>query len=738
MTSPSLKTVIISPDIVGPIRNGGIGTFVHHFTRLLRQHGHTVTLLFTVPAEVPRARWESLYTDLGVEVIHAYEPPPARGLTGNYPFVHSSSVAARHLPPDTDVVYTQDWQAHSFLSLRTRRYHSRPYPLFVNVLHSSTAWLQAGMELFPDDAEAHLSVDFAERYVARHSDFVVSPSIYMRDWVRGQGWPLPPEERVRVLGYPFFPAAPAAAPVPAVPRFKRLVFFGRLETRKGIELLIDGLRIIQQERPAALHGIEEIVLLGKPGLSRYGSIEEVQALLQAELHLPTRLLTDLDTYAAQAYLAAHAADSLVLLPSLVDNLPFAVIEASLIPGLNLICSAHGGMPEILGAAGADQCFMPYPRSLAHTLAAWLESGPRPEAQRGHYNWQARNQDWLDFHEEVCTHARQVKQTAPAISFSSQRPSVDICIPYFNHEKYLPQTLAALEHQTAQNFNVFVVNDASTRPEANTLFETLAMRYAERGWHFINQPDNENLGLSHTRNLAAAQGSAEYLLFVDSDNVPAPNMVERFTEAITHSRDDCLTSYLQAFEGDAPPYNPTTGEVTARILYTYLPLGNCPELGLFINCFGDANFIIRREVFQALGGFDTSQPHYRYITGEDHAFLARLTLAGYKLDVLPEHLFFYRYSSTSLFRSTSHYQNLARVHEVYKEGLSRAGLESFLPSFYGVYLRSLGNPGMHFNNDVTWLANRVPWYALRDAFWLKFTKHLQRLPAALGRRVRRVK
>ncbi len=726
MPHTPVKTAIITPDLVGPVRNGGIGTFVLHFTRLLRQHGHEVCIVFTAPQEAPRAQWQPLYDSLGVEVIHAYEPPPVRQSSGSYPFVHHSTLAARHLPPDTDVIYTQDWLAHGFYSLRARRYASKPYPVFVNVLNSSSAWLRDGMELFPDDAEEHLSADFGERYVARHSDFVAAPSRYVLEWVRGHGWALPPDERVRVLGYPFLPDETLTGTTTApAPRFKRLVFFGRLETRKGVELFVEALLHLRREQPAALHGLAEIVFLGKPGVHRYGSPQEVQTLLRDALGLPVVLHTDLDTHAAQRYLADHAADTLAVMPSLTEVLGFTVIEASLIPGLNLICSANGGMPEVLGAAGADQWFMPYPRPLADTLARWLAHGPRPDDQRGHYDWQARNAGWLAFHEEVCAHARQARAATPQPVVLPQRPLVDICIPYFNHASYLPQTLAALEHQTTQQFNLYVVNDASTDARANAVFAAMAERYAKRGWHFSTNAENQ--GLSATRNTAAGQGSADYLLFVDSDNVPAPNMVERFVEAIHRSGDDCLTCYLQAFEGDAPPYTPGADRATARILYTHLPLGNCPELGFFVNCFGDANFIIRREVFAALGGFDLSQPHYRYITGEDHAFLARLSLAGCKLDVLPEYLLYYRHHRASLSRSTPRYQNIERVQAVYRAHLREAGLEHLSPLAYGQYLRAQEMPGTFSYTDPAWMAARIPWYALRDAFWLKLSKHLRRLP-----------
>ena len=68
--------------------------------------------------------------------------------------------------------------------------------------------------------------------------------------------------------------------------------------------------------------------------------------------------------------------------------------------------------------------------------------------------------------------------------------------------------------------------------------------------------------------------------------------------------------------------------------TTSPLGSCLTLGLFDNFFGDASFIVRRSVFEALGGF-SEEPEYRSDTHEDYEFLLRLVLAGKTLDVVPE-------------------------------------------------------------------------------------------------------
>jgi hypothetical protein len=54
---------IVTPDIIGPIRNGGIGTACFHLARYLAGSlGHRVSILFTGPFETGRANdWKAEY-----------------------------------------------------------------------------------------------------------------------------------------------------------------------------------------------------------------------------------------------------------------------------------------------------------------------------------------------------------------------------------------------------------------------------------------------------------------------------------------------------------------------------------------------------------------------------------------------------------------------------------------------------------------------------------------------------
>jgi GT2 family glycosyltransferase len=410
--------------------------------------------------------------------------------------------------------------------------------------------------------------------------------------------------------------------------------------------------------------------------------------LLSSLHKRIHFLPCLDTREVQSLLHSWAPDTLVVIPSIDDNYPYVVIEASLIPGLNAIYSNAGGMREILPSAAGGQFFDPFERPLADTLRRWLLPGPRPQAELCSYDWNHHNRQWLDFHERVC---RATQPQPKVIPISSKpNPQVDVCIPFFNHGRYLPQLLEALERQTVPPCSVTVVDDGSTEVESQTVFAEMSRRYSDKRWRFESSAANR--GVSAARNVAATKGYAKHLLFLDADNVPAAHMIERLLSAIENSGDDCMTCYFRVFQADYPPCEWTADGAdkgrmrqTVPTKFEFLPLGACLTLGLFDNFFGDASFIVRRTVFESLGGF-SEERKLQYATHEDYDFLLRLVLAGHKLDVLPEVLFFYRLTDGGLSKTTDKYRNRLRVHRTYARVLRDAGLPGLVPYLYGLYER----------------------------------------------------
>jgi hypothetical protein len=100
---------------------------------------------------------------------------------------------------------------------------------------------------------------------------------------------------------------------------------------------------------------------------------------------------------------------------------------------------------------------------------------------------------------------------------------------------------------------------------------------------------------------------------------------------------------------------------------WLHLGGAAAVGVIENRFGDANALVRRSCFMALGGFSED-----YGLGhEDWEFFARAVLTGYRLEVVPEPLFWYRVSAGSMLHSTQAHANYMRSLRPYMDAVPDA-------------------------------------------------------------------
>jgi len=150
-----------------------------------------------------------------------------------------------------------------------------------------------------------------------------------------------------------------------------------------------------------------------------------------------------------------------------------------------------------------------------------------------------------------------------------------------------------------------------------------------------------------------------VLFMDDDNLAKRDELAVFAHAAARSGADILTTVSDIFR-DADD----AGQPPLASRELWVPLGNAAGLGVFRNVFGDANALVRRSLFERLGGFTED-----YGVGhEDWEFFARATLAGADLQLVPEPLFWYRVGSASMLRAGQSQTDHARSVRPYWEGL----------------------------------------------------------------------
>jgi len=348
------RVCIASYEFVGPTRTGGIGTAYTSLAETLADADHEVTLLFTGWEEgegQPFSHWVREYRERGIELLRLPQATAKEIETGHRHAVRSFQAFQRLRDLDRerpfDVIHFPEVLGHGYYTISARRLGVAFERTTIAVgAHSSTSWvLEANGTVF--QAIDDFADEFIERRCVEMCDVLISPSAYMLDWMRARGWRLPErhfvQQYARSLAAEPAPAEAEAEPGPGPgPGGTELVFFGRLEPRKGLRVFCDALDLLAAEHPDTDC---RVTFLGKR--SSIDGIDAAEYLHGREREWPwqTKVIDDLGQPEALAYLRSPGR-RLTVIPSLADNSPNTVYEA-LALGIPFLASRVGGTAELI-------------------------------------------------------------------------------------------------------------------------------------------------------------------------------------------------------------------------------------------------------------------------------------------------------------------------------------------------------------------------------------------------------
>ncbi len=614
--TPPPRVCIVSYEFVGLTKNGGIGTAYTSLAESLAAAGLEVSCLFVgeVPTEGPGVdHWVSAYRAKGIRL----EIPPATNLLHD-----SKSHFARSFDVyqwfkrsgDFDIVHFPELLASGFHTLEAKRQGLILAHTFVCVgIHSMTLWLRTAMQEW-NVGVIDLELDYMERRSVELADSVVSPSQYLLNWIAEQGWVLPGQALVQPYVQPKLARSTLTSRV--TKPVSEFVFFGRLETRKGIALFCDALDRLAPTSPLP----NQVTFLGRENVVEGRNAREYIESRAKRWPFPTQLLTKLDQPEAIAYL--RGTGRMAVIPSLMENSPNTVYEC-LGSNIPFLASRAGGIPELICPEdAADICFDLNPGALSQRMTRALKEGVA--TSRNAVDVAANETAWIEWHRQTAAAMR-----APAAEQCAKKsPLVTVCIPTFNRPALLQQALESIRMNDYPHLEVVVVDDGSFLPEAVEHLASLEPTFRERGWTLIRQ---ENRFTGAARNAAAQAAKGDYLFFMDDDDVSFSRQLSMLVAVAERADCDLVTSGAGVWEGTQAP---SQGAVPKR---GSLPLGNALAVGTHYNCFGEGNLLVKRSTFMRLGGFTEDFG----IAGEEAEFYAQAGLSGATLAVIPEFLYWRR-------------------------------------------------------------------------------------------------
>jgi glycosyltransferase involved in cell wall biosynthesis len=354
-------------------RGGGLATYLHRISQALRDAGHepeVFVLSGSAPGVLEHAgvRVERVRrADRQLAVRAAWHALPRLGLGRFHPTLHLLSGAlglaraleARHAERPFDAVQSADYRATGlFVPRRGARLH------LVRCSSASDLWALADRDTrLVRRLETRL-----ERIAIRRADVAYAPSRFVADHLSRRL-----RREVQLLRPPaFLEVKPAErSPFPLPPRF--LMHVGKPQRSKGTALLASLLPRIWAEEPSftlVVAGVahRELAALAGGGFGAHAS----RVLALGALEKP-------DLYAALARAEA------VVQPSLVDNLPNAVIE-SLLLGVPVVAWDGFSLDELIQPGVGGELVRAHDEQalVAALLRVWRGQSP---ARKG-FTWRA--------------------------------------------------------------------------------------------------------------------------------------------------------------------------------------------------------------------------------------------------------------------------------------------------------------------------------------------------------------
>src|SRR5262245_54483121 len=209
----------------------------------------------------------------------------------------------------------------------------------------------------------------------------------------------------------------------------------------------------------------------------------------------------------------------------------------------------------------------------------------------------------------------------SVSVDAEMPQVSVIIPTCNRSEFLRSAIASVLNQTYQNFEIIVVDDAST----DSVFEVVAPFKDER-IRFIRHDTNK--GGSAARNTGILASKCDYIAFLDDDDGWLPDKLRKQMEILIASPPEVGGVYTGCLDVD---------KASGKVIRQRIPTkrGNLSRELLIENCVGGTSTILLKKVcLQQVGLFDESLPR-----SQDYDLWIRIS-REFLFECIPEPLFKY--------------------------------------------------------------------------------------------------
>lgn len=702
-----------------PISGGGISTYCFHTGQMLVEKGHRVTVF------IPDWKTKSIRTEEkeGVTLVkfkpsvkhHEYLGDEA-ALSYDFAEILQQYAEKAGAP---NYIEAQEYNGIAYFSLQKKLLLG---DYFSNTIFYVTAHAPGFLYLDYNQAPVfEIPIYWTgemEKSVLKASDAVISPSSYLLSEIdKYIEWE---EQEKKVIHNPYRIAHTE------VKDYKKndIVFFGKLIPQKGcLELLQYFKNLWDNDFPHSLR------LIGGGDHFFYPVMQDMGTYLTKKYHkyIEAGLLV-FEGHISPTLLETRLSEAhVIVVPSIVDNLPYTVLETMSL-GKIVLASDRGGHKEIIEHNKSGFLFQHdkdgknfstgLKKILSLTKAETLSiSHAAKQRVFDLCNYDTIYEQKIEFLSNIKASQNNIfpfvepiekKEINQEIEKNLEDDLLSIIIPYYNMEDYIEETVNSIKQSIYTNIEIIIVDDGSTSERSKSMLKKLADD------PILKIITKSNEGLSETRNAGAKMATGQYLAFLDADDQvdnsyydKAINILKTYLNV---SFVGCWAEYFENSNISWPSLNPE------------------PPYLLVHNMINSSALVYKTADFLSYGLNDT-----QFIYGmEDYDSIINMVKNGCRGVAIPEKLWFYRIRTGSIAQ---------RFNDLSKSYLYRL-LTSKHENFYAQYAKDITNilnangQGFKIENPTRITRKPLPFASSQMMTFIKRNKFLLNIAKKIYARLRK--
>ncbi len=623
-----LRVCIATEDIVGPINNGGIGTTYTHLSRLLAENGHKVVIAYLRGSYCQNKsihHWIDWYKQFGV-VFQPVDPDDFQINCSAPQWTKPMYALYQYLKQENfDLVHVSEWRGSAFLSLVAKK-QGLAFKKTMFCVKASSPWLwnrEHGYQIINRLDE--LPKIFAEKGSIELADMVIGGSRHLLRWMIEHGYKLS-EGNCYVQPNVMFPldldslAKERRKFVGKRMKIDEIVFFGRLEYRKGLDIFFDAMDRLFAKKLK----VPKITFLGKYGekIPSYPelSCSEYIEKLSGKWPVDVQVISNYESEKALGYLLSG--NRLAVMPSRIENSTLAVYETAYY-GIPCIASDRGGTSELIEPLHCENVLTePNPAALADKIEEAVSIGgfvPKPS-----FDNDENISEWIRFHDAMGNHIQNIEKNM-SIKDNKICPKISICFAVCDDLEYMEELFTRIEDLIdGSDCELVISNNLAENNETTIWLEKVKKALGSACTVIKGDGIGEQAAQSH----AAMNAKGDLLVFFERGTLLKPEFIRVLQTVASSSSASVFGSFYDRVwhvkdinEGKSILHAASMGDYSSGFygLDDFSPV-----------------IAIQRDVFQKLDGLSND---YK-IPGALKEFFNKAVLNNFKVETIPEPIVWY--------------------------------------------------------------------------------------------------